>query len=176
MLNELFEKWLQTNQNRFRYKPIKAGLDIYKFEGIIDNVYLLLQEETTESMILYDYECESYGILVDLGYLEKVKYIEGKGYTDLGWLDECIQYFLTYEEMVYATIFEPIVVYCDKHFIDGNHLYVVDMDGIVLPSIGGESKEKEIQKLKEKCTKTPNHKPNECEIYKYDIFANKGKK
>ena len=78
--------------------------------------------------------------------------------------------------MVYATIFEPIVAYCDKHFIDGNHLYLVDMDGIVLPSIGGESKEKEIQKLKEKCTKTPNHKPNECEIYKYDLFDNKGKK
>jgi hypothetical protein len=83
MLNELFEKWLQTNQDRFRYKPIKAGSDIYKFEGIIENIYLKIQEDTKEGMILFEHENGETYDHISLGYLEEVKYIEDKGYTDL---------------------------------------------------------------------------------------------
>lgn len=174
MLNELFEKWLQTNQDRFRYKPIKAGSDIYKFEGIIENIYLKIQEDTKEGMILFEHENGETYDHISLGYLEEVKYIKGKGYTDLAWADEHKSYFPTYEEMVYATIFEPIVAYCDKYFIGKNTLYLVEMDTATFGLIGGKREEDEIQKLKETCTNTINNKPSKYEIYKYDIFANKG--
>ena len=55
-LTRLFDRWLSTNSDKFRYKPIQVTKNRYRFEGIIENVYLVLDEEDLASQIVFDTE------------------------------------------------------------------------------------------------------------------------
>lgn len=149
MINELFAKWLTHNHTRFQYKPIQISPTSYIFEGIIENIYLLIGERVAETMICFDDKNGENYDHISLDCHRDVQFIETKGYTDIDWLDEYKRYFLTYEEMVYATLFEPIIEYCKKYFVDDNHLYLINLGGTTLAFIGDLNEEKKLHKYKD---------------------------
>ena len=123
-----FDSWLDKNIDRFAHKPIKIEFNRYKFDGIIDNIVLVLDDTNCEAMI----ECSHNDTVYDcisLGYIEDLVFIDDKGYTDSSWVDKYKDKFYTsYEDMIVDNLFNPIASYCNDKFIPNNHLYLVNIN------------------------------------------------
>ena len=178
-----FDNWLAKNIDRFKYKPIKIGFDKYRFDGIIDSIVLQVPKNRKEiRIILYspnkfqtnksktDYEMK------DISSLHKVKHIKGKGYTDLDWIDEYKNTFYpTFQAMVHTELFEPLIKYCNKSFINNNSLYIIESKyGIVMGVIGNALQGKSLKELEDVCVNTNNKLKTPLDdtpkVYKFDIF------
>ena len=174
---EHFDKWLIDNIDRFEHKPINIEFNKYSFEGIVENIILVLDDNNCESIIEYHNNEIKYDTLL-LGYIENLKYIEDKGYTDTAWIGKFKDnYYSTYADIINENIFNPIVKYCNDVLIKENHLYLVDMKSneITFALIGDNSQEKEIQKLEDACVQI-DKKLNKVladnpKVYKFDIFT-----
>jgi len=148
MIIKHFERWLNKNLHQFKYKPYKVGYGKYNFDGIIDNIVLKVDDRLTEiDIVFYNSKGEPHDHIV-IDYIEKAKYIKGKGYTDLGWIGKYKnRYYPTYIQMIEENIFNRVVEYCNNHFKEDNYLYIVSYKFIEMAMIGTHSEIKPIKKL-----------------------------
>jgi hypothetical protein len=174
-LTKLFDRWLSTNSDKFRYKPIHVTKNRYRFEGIIENVYLVLDEEDLASQIVFDnHEGSNCGD----AYLDGIMTLceDEKGFYDSD--DEDRVYFNSYEEMIHERVFSYIVSYCDTHFVPNSKLYlsgdVCSMRYLICPNEEDKRGCKKLQTIIENGTYLGSKKPKDTlgvvKIVKYDLF------
>jgi len=174
-LTKLFDRWLSTNSDKFRYKPIHVAENRYRFEGIIENVYLVLDEEELDSKIVFDdHVGNNYGHAYLDGIIEVCE--DEKGFYDSD--DEIRVYFSEYEQMIEKRVFSYIVSYCDTHFIPNSKLYLADevcfLSYVICPSEEDERYCKKLQTIIKDGTYLGTTKPKEdigvVKIAKYDLL------
>ena len=147
-LTKLFEIWLAENKHNFEYCPIKISPNKYMFDRITESIHLQINDENMEVMITFSSTLGDYYDSISIGYFEKVVFEKGKGYTDLGWIDQYKgRYFNTYKKMVNENLFAPILEFCSRYFIVTNSLYLVNMDSCTFGIIGDWREQKEINNL-----------------------------
>ena len=148
MIMKLFERWLDKNIDLFKYKPIKIGFGRYKFDGIVSNITLVIDNSSCEIDIFFDNDDGVNYDHYEIGYIEKARNVKNKGYTDTGWIGKYKnRFYPTYKDMIIENLFLPLISYCDNHFMDGNHLYLVNKSFLTFAMIGDENDAKKIKKL-----------------------------
>lgn len=180
MIIKHFEKWMKKNIDKFKYKPCKVGYGEFRFEGLIDNIVLKLDDKSTEVNILFYDSNGEYHDHIEVDYIEKARNIRGKGYTDTAWIGEYKnRYYPTYKEMIEDVLFKEILIYCDKHFKQDQYLFIVSYnvdDGEVnMAMIGSEVDMYSIKALApiiQKDTTKPNNLEKDTTIEQLSIFKN----
>ncbi len=132
----VFCEWLKENIDRFNFKPIlqyvKDGTGVYSFEGIVDNISLVVAFYSPESMVFFDnlsVFCEdpddTYFDHHVVDYIGEEQYHPTKGYYDAE--NGVYDYFPTQKELYINNIFEPIIEYCNIIFVPENSLELLKM-------------------------------------------------
>jgi hypothetical protein len=177
-LTELFNQWLTTNSDKFEYPPVKVEKNRYRFEGIIENIYLVLDDEDLSSHIVIDkLDGSDCGNIYLDGVMTPCE--DDKGFYD-SWEKEDITYYSSYEELIYKEAFIYIIEYCDKHFSPDASLYFVDnlcQSHIICPNKDKEDDScEQLQRVIDKGTYLGTKKPKEsmgvAKIIKYDLCDN----
>lgn len=178
-ISKYFDKWLDDNIDRFKYKPIKLTTNTYKFDGIVDNIVLVFDDANCEVLIKFKIESDSNTMqdTISLGCIENLSFIDNKGYTDTSWIHKYKdKYYSTYEDMIIDNLFNPIINYCNDKFITKNSLYFVNINhnGITFALVTDRLQEKEIEKLRNACVqidkKTNKDLAYTPTMFKCDIF------
>ncbi len=136
----IFDEWLDENIHRFHYKPIvkeiRNGYAVYSFEGIINNISLVVDFWRPEAMIWFanlPEFCEDVNDMnfdhVAIEYIGEEKYHPLKGYYDADRIDHIYDYFSTQKELYINNVFEHIIEYINKMFVSENSLYLIDYSG-----------------------------------------------
>lgn len=175
----IFQKWLDENIYRFNHKPVLKniinGKGIYSFEGIIDNITLVVAFWIPESMIYFDNLPEFCEDTDDVNFDHRIvayigdeKYHPLKGYYDADRIDDEYYYFPTQKELYINEVFEPIIEYCNQMFVPENSLYLRDFAGATTGFIAPTDEESQPGGGMEASELFP--APDK---YKYDLFLDK---
>lgn len=171
-----FDEWLFQNRDSFMYKPISISPNKYKFEGINDNIILVIDDTNCEVLIEFSKDSIKYDSL-SLAYLDNIIYVTDKGYTDTSWIgDYKKRYYLTYKDILIDNLFNPIIRYVNDKFVSSNYLHFVNIntDGITFALITDILEEKELIKLQtayRKIDKTVHQDADvKLSIFKCSIF------
>ena len=147
----IFKKWLKNNQNRFNCKLISNNFEGYNFDGIIKNISLIIDYTQPEAMLkLDDINTNKNYDYYTIQYIGNLQYDNKKGYYDADRVDKKFTYYNSFEELIIAEVFEPIIEYCNTNFREENSLYLIDYGGSTEGFIATNNEKdiKKIQKLK----------------------------
>ena len=168
-LSQLFTRWLEINEQKFKYKPIKISKHKYIFTNINPEIYLSISDEEKEISIHYIHDEEIYDYH-DINYIKQLVYVSNKGFIDKGEIGKSEKrYYTSFKLLVYENLFEDITVFCDKYFVEQNHYFLVNLGTSKLAFIGNENDDSIIKEFRELIT----DKENSIEIEKYHLFNNK---
>jgi len=169
MITKHFNRWLQKNLHLFKYKPIQIGFGEYRFDGIIDNITLFIDNNAREVDIYFHNDDDKYYDHRIMGYIAKAKHIRTKGYIDI---DDKNRFHPTYKDMIIDNLFLPIVNYCNEYFLEDSHLYLVDYSFSRFAMVGNKNDGKEIKELEIILQETGNklNQETDTKVEKIDIF------
>lgn len=148
-ISQLFPRWLEINEQKFKYKPIKISNNKYIFTSINPEIYLSISDEEKETSIHYSHDEEIYDYH-DINYIKQLVYVLNKGFRDKGEISESEKrYYPSFKLLVYENLFEGITHFCDKYFVEQNHYFLVNLGTSKLAFIGNEYDDSIIKELSE---------------------------
>lgn len=121
---QFFNDWLHKNINRFSHHPIRKNRQEFYFRGVTRQVYLIMTNDYTDASLAVDDKDGNNFDFLYIQYIGDLKYAPNKGYFDADRVDEIYSYYPTVKELLVAEVFEPIIIFCNKNFIEKNCLYL----------------------------------------------------
>jgi len=112
----IFNDWLSKNIDRFNVKPKQKEdkvVGFFCFEGVIENITLLVTFEPLEAMLLFDY-CDDNFDIYSIAYIGDECFDSAKGYYDGDRVDKKYTYFPTKIDLYTKEVFEPMTEYINK--------------------------------------------------------------
>jgi len=146
----IFRNWLDKNIHRFTHKPVQNQDGSFYFYGITKAITLIFDFRQPEAMLSFnDIDTNQNYDYYAIQYIGNLQYHPLKGFYDADRTDSNFRYYNSYENLLIAEVFEPIIEYCNKNFIKNNALYLIDYQDYTEGFIGS-CDETDIDKLKSK--------------------------